>query len=208
VPLRWQLPRRTFGQNSRFCCLSRVLDHRLSVWRWLCNNLGSEFADIHSIASGSPGGRQLCCNSKPDWGNRDNLLERSWASLSAPFVDYKWPACSCLRCAVSCSLRKMDECYRRSVYFWFEKYNFYSGRACNSVITGHVDGSIHFWSSIDLSHVRSLATTAASCISLVLSDSGGVLFTLGSDGLLSVWAQSENQRETRKPLVISFEKTT
>lgn len=80
------------------------------------------------------------------------------------------------------------------------------GRSCNAIITGHIDGTIQFWHSLNLNRIRILSTSGASCISLTLSKDGLFLFTLGSDGLLSVWAQNDQNKDNRKPIVVSFGK--
>ena len=84
--------------------------------------------------------------------------------------------------------------------------NAQEGRSCNAILTGHIDGSIQFWSSLNLARIRTLSTSAASCISLALSKDGLFLFSLGSDGLLSVWAQNDQNKDNRKPIVVSFGK--
>ena len=37
-----------------------------------------------------------------------------------------------------------------------------------------------------------------------MSNDGLFLFSLGSDGLLSVWAQQDQNKDKRKPIVLNF----
>ena len=63
-----------------------------------------------------------------------------------------------------------------------------------------------FWNCLNLSKLRTLVSSESSCISCTLSSDDLFLFTLGSDGLLSIWAQQDQNRDKRKPIVLNFNK--
>ena len=63
-----------------------------------------------------------------------------------------------------------------------------------------------FWNSLNLKKLRTLISSDASCISIVMSTDNLFLFTLGSDGLLSIWAQQDQNLDKRKPIVLNFNK--
>jgi len=63
-----------------------------------------------------------------------------------------------------------------------------------------------FWNCLNLSKLRTLVSSESSCISCTLSSDDLFLFTLGSDGLLSIWAQQDQNKDKRKPIVLNFNK--
>ena len=66
--------------------------------------------------------------------------------------------------------------------------------------------AIKFWNCLNLSKLRTLVSSESSCISCTLSSDDLFLFTLGSDGLLSIWAQQDQNKDKRKPIVLNFNK--
>ena len=64
--------------------------------------------------------------------------------------------------------------------------------------------TLQFWSSLNLSQLRTIVSSESSCISIAMSNDGLFLFSLGSDGLLSVWAQQDQNKDKRKPIVLNF----
>merc|ERR1711917_90013 len=100
-----------------------------------------------------------------------------------------------------CSLN--DEYRQSQLRTWT---NAQEGINCNAILTAHIDGTIQFWNCLNLSKLRTLVSSESSCISCTLSSDDLFLFTLGSDGLLSIWAQQDQNKDKRKPIVLNFNK--